>query len=82
MAGRDDEGFEGGNFSPFTAILRHWLRQNKEKQPKSLRTSSNSVVNVIVSKRQAVRPRSLSSIPNRVKRFFLLHSVQTISGSH
>jgi len=76
--GRDDAGFQGRHFSPFSAILR----QNKEQQPKSLRTSSNSVVNIIVSKRQSVRPGSLSSILDRVKRFFLLHSAQTNSGSH
>jgi hypothetical protein len=72
---KDDAAFQGGNFSPFAAILRHWFRQNMEQQPKSLRTSSNSVGNVIVSKRQAVIPGSLSSIPDQVKRFFLLLSV-------
>ena len=76
--GREDAGFQGGNFSPFTAILR----QNKEQQRKSLRTSSNSAVDVILSKRQAVRPWTLSSIPDRVERFFLLHSAKNISGSH
>lgn len=70
VAGQRRRGFQGGNFSPFMAILTHWLRQNKEEQPKSLRTRSNSVVNVIVSKRQAVRPGSLSSIPERVKKMF------------
>jgi hypothetical protein len=67
--GRDDAGFQGGNFSRFTAILRNWPRQNKKQQPKS-------------PKRKAVRPGSLSSIPDRVERFFLLHSFQTVSGSH
>jgi len=82
VAGWRRGGVKGGKFSPFRAIIRYWLRQNKEQRPKSLRTNSNSVVNVIVSKRQAVRPECLSSIPDRVKRFFLLHSFQTISWHH